>query len=245
MKKTIGLLVCLLVSASIVLAMGETAPKENAPQPVQEKLPVVAIVLGDSFLIDDFESGSLKSPRDWWTFDIQEAKIDANDNLALRGGEIAKEVGKYSMLLKGVAKNWYAGGCGTYLAKEGQNLGKFDTFRVDIYGNGPGSGTMKAEFYDDDNENWQVEQNKAKNYVPMYDDKFIYEIVVDWKGWKRISVPLADFVDDNPGVGDDIWNPQQKGNSGGLLQLQIICLATKDTGGINFNADNFKLTVKE
>lgn len=238
MKKLLGLLVCLSVSGSIALAMG-------GPAPTPEKAPAPTIVLGASFLIDDFESGSLKSPRDWWTFDLQDARIDANDMLALRGGEIANEVGKYSMLLKGTAKNWYAGGCGTYLAKEGQDLSKFDTFCVDIYGNGPGSGTLKVEFNDDDNENWQVEQNKAKNFISMYDDKFIYEIVVDWKGWKRVSVPLADFVDDNPGVGDDIWNPQQKGNSGGLLQLQIICLATKDTGNINFNADNFKLTVKE
>jgi hypothetical protein len=236
--KKINLLTVLVLGlmATSAMAMGGPAP---------EKAPVTAVVLSDQFLIDDFESGSLKSPRDWWTFDIAEGKAAPNAELTLGGEEVAGGVGKYSFQLKGDATNWYAGGAGTYLAKEGQNLSKFNYFVVDIYGNGPGSGSLKVELGDDDNRNWQIEQNKAKNYVPLYDDKFVYEIPIDWKGWQRVSIALDDFVDDNPGVGDDIWNPTQKDDSGGMLQLQFVCLAVKDKGIVNFNIDNIKLTVDE
>jgi hypothetical protein len=205
----------------------------------------VAAEKGDVFVIDDFESGSLKSPREWWTFDIQNAKAVLNKDYV--GGEktAAAKVGRYSLLLKGGATNWYAGGCGTYLAKENQDLSQNDTFQLDIYGNGPGSGTLKIELLDDDNKNWQVEQDPAKSYAPIYDDKYVYDIMVDWKGWKRISVLLDDFVDDNPNIGDDVWNPEQAGGSGGLLQLQFVCLAGKDKGKVNYNIDNISLVVSE
>ena len=148
-------------------------------------------------------------------------------------------------MLKGNATRWYAGGCGTYFAAESQNLAKYGYFQIDIYGNGPGSGTLKIELFDDDNGNWQIEQDPAKGYLPLYDDKYVYDINVDWVGWKKISIPLEDFVDDNPGVGDDVWNPEQSGASGGLLQLQFICLAGKSEGGIHLNLDNVALSVSE
>ena len=85
----------------------------------------------------------------------------------------------------------------------------------------------------------------AKNFVPLYDDKWTYEVKIDWDGWKKVMIPLADFVDENPGVGDDIWNPAQTKGSGGLLQLQFVCLAGSDMGSINFNVDNVMLTVGE
>jgi hypothetical protein len=46
-------------------------------------------------------------------------------------------------------------------------------------------------------------------------------------------------------VGDDIWNPQQRNGSGGLLQVQFVCIASTDTGIVNFNADNVSLSVSE
>jgi hypothetical protein len=230
----VALFVCFCVPG--VMAMGGPAPKK----PVTAAAPVA--LAEKVFMVDDFESGSLKSPRDWWTFDIKKAEIA--DNKALTGG--AKlDVGKYSLALNGPAKNWYAGGCGTYIAKEAQDLSKYNTFSIDIFGHGPGSGTVKVELYDDDNNNWQVEQDSAKAYAPIYDDKWTYEIKVDWDGWQRVAVPLADFVDDNPGVGDDVWNPAQANASGGLLQVQFVCLATTDKGGVNVNLDNIMLTTGE
>jgi hypothetical protein len=213
---------------------GSVPPKkpETGPTVLAEKV----------FLIDNFESGSIKSPREWWTFEIEKAEAASNKDLT--AGE-KLDVGNYSLFLSGPAKNWYAGGCGTYIAKENQDLSKYSNFSLDVYGNGPGSGTVKIELFDDDNRNWQAEQDPAKNYAPIYDDKWVYEVRVDWNGWKRVSIPFADFTDDNPMVGDDVWNPGQAGGSGGLLQLQFICLASSDKGRVNYNVDNVMLTTGE
>lgn len=220
---------------SLVVAMGGPAPKRVSRGAGQAGV----------LLVDDFESGSLRAPREWWTFDIQKAEIENNKTLREGEEKVLGEAGNYSLGLEGTASNWYAGGCGTYLAKENQDLSKYNFLRLDIYGNGPGSGTLKSELYDDDNNNWQPEQDPSNNYVPVYDDKLVYDLSIDWEGWKRVYIPIADFADDNSGVGDDIWNPQQSGGSGGLLQLQFICIGGSDVGSINYNVDNIAFTVEE
>ncbi|MBU0502287.1 MAG: hypothetical protein KJ811_03460, partial [Candidatus Margulisbacteria bacterium] len=206
----IGFLVsCLLVSS--VFAMGGAAPKS----------PVQGGSAAGDFLIDNFESGSLRYPRDWWTFD---AKVEAASNKGLTKDDPG--TGSFSLSLKGTATDWYVGGCGAYIAKEGSDLAKYDSIQLDIYGRGPGSGTLKIELFDDDNGNWQVEQDASNNYAPTADDKLVYNVVVDWYGWSRQVIAFEDFVDDNSGVGDDAWNPQVAGLSGGLLQMQLLCLAS-------------------
>lgn len=234
MKRVLGFVLVLGLAGS-AFAFGGPAPtpSDNGGQPTAQEGVLV---------IDDFESGSIISPGEWWTFDIQTARAVSNDDLT-RGEDL--DVGDYSLLLKGQAKNWYAGGFGAYIAKEKQDLSKYSYMQIDIYGNGPGSGTLKIELLDDDNNNWQVEQDPSKGYVPIHDDKYVYDIRVDWVGWKREVIDLEDFVDDNPGVGDDIWNPGQRGGSGGLLQIQFICLGSKGEATINYNLDNILLTVKE
>lgn len=192
------------------------------------------------YLIDDFENGNFTDPE-WWKFD--NVTLSVVDNSSAQGGdpEVAGEVGRYSLKIKGRASNWYAGGCGTYFAKPKTNYSVYNAFQIDVYGNGPGSGTLQIELYDDDNANWQVEQDPKKNYMPTYDDKLQCQIVINWKGWKRLTLPIADFDDVNPEVGDDIWNPGQKGGSGGFLQIQLIALGPKKTGDINYNIDNVVL----
>jgi hypothetical protein len=232
-RSTLFLVLSCLLFATTANAFGGPAP---AKPPVGEK---------GTFLIDNFESGSLKSPRDWWTFDLK--KVEAGSNTVLKDGDpkVAGEVGKYSLHLAGEAKSWYAGGCGTYFAKENQDLSGYTFLSMDIYGQGEGSGTIKIELLDDDNNNWQVEQDSANGYAPTKDDKFVYSVMVDWSGWKRISVPLSDFVDDNPGVGDNIWNPTQQNGSGGLVQLQLICVTPKEKGKIDLSVDNIILSNSE
>jgi len=218
-------------------AFGGPAPKipeAKAPVALAEKV----------FVIDDFESGNLKSPREWWTFEIEKAQGVSNKDLKDGDEKVASEVGNYSLQLSGMAKNWYAGGCGTYLSKENQDLSKYTHFVMDVYSFGPGSGTIKIELVDDDNNNWQVEQDASKNYALTADDKFVYEVRVDWNGWRRVSIPIADFVDDNSGVGDDVWNPQQANGSGGLLQMQFICIASTDKGKVGYNVDNIRLAAE-
>ena len=198
----------------------------------------------NTYLIDDFEDGDYTVNPEWWKFDNINPKIVTNDDLQIGDPLSLKDIRKYSLNITGTCTNWYCGGIGTYLAKRGVDLSRYNAFQMDVYGNGPGSGTIKIELYDDDNGNWQIEQDPKKNFANMYDDRFVYNQTVDWRGWKRVVIPTADFVDDNPGVGDDIWNPNQEGGSGGLIQMQLIFIGPKKSGNVKYNIDNVSLTVK-
>jgi hypothetical protein len=221
----IGLMVC---------GFGGPAPSGSAGN---SNLPSV-------YMIDDFEDGDFTANPEWWKFDNITAKIV--DNKDYQDGDPASlsEIKKFSLNIEGNCKDWYCGGVGTYLARKGMDLSKYNYYQMDVYGNGPGSGTIKVEFNDDDNGNWQIEQDPKKAYANMYDDKFVYNIIVDWRGWKRVSIPISDFTDDNPGVGDDIWNPEQTGGSGGLIQMQMVFIGPKKSGNVSFNIDNVSLAVK-
>ena len=140
-------------------------------------------------------------------------------------GNVAMKKVEDAISLKGKATNWYVGGCGTYVGKD---LTEYNTLSLDLYGTG--GGALKIELYEDDNRNWEIEQNPKKGYAPIYDDKFVYEQKIDWKGWRHISIPLNEFKDGNPKVGNDTWDPNQEEGSGGFLNLQLIAIAPKKTG---------------
>jgi len=173
-------------------------------------------------VVDDFEDGTfLKSPE-WWVFDNIDLTITSDKKLWIRGK----------------ASDWYVGGLGTYLFTPGKDLSKYSAMDLDIWGTGPHSGTLKIELYDDDNGNEQIEQDPKKGYAPIYDDRFSYELKVDWKGYRHVSIPFFEFVDNNPDAGDNVWNPQQMRGSGGLLQMQLIVVATSKTGRVDMTIDN-------
>ena len=188
-------------------------------------------------LIDDFEDGDYTKSPEWWRFDSITASVEKNKP-GRPGDIIADEAGAYSLHIVGTAKNWYAGGIGTYLGIDGS---KFTGIQLDVKGTGPKSGVAKLELVDDENGNWEVEQDVLKNYALIHDDKFVYELRVDWDGWKRVYIPFTDFTDENPGVGNDKWDPVQTDGSGGLLTLQIICIGPKKTGSLDYTIDNIKL----
>ena len=224
----IGLLAC---------GMGGSAPQEGAGGGRGDYGSNV-------YMIDDFEDGDYTSNPEWWKFD--NAMLKVVDNADYQNGDQSSlnEIKKYSLNVTGTCKNWYCGGMGTYTARKGVDFSKYNHFQMDVYGNGPGSGTIKIELNDDDNGNWQIEQDPKKGFANIYDDKFVYNVIIDWRGWKRVAIPIADFVDENPGIGDDIWNPDQTGGSGGLIQAQMIFIGPKKSGNIRFNIDNISLVVK-
>lgn len=194
-----------------------------ASPPPEEK------VYEESLIIEEFEDENYNKEPEWWVF----------DNLILT---IVKHPAKdkYSLSVKGKAENWYIGGIGTYLAKGDQDLSQYSYLELEIYGYGTSSGKISIEFYDDDNLNWQIENDPEKGFEPLYDDKFIYEIKVDWSGWKKVLIPIIEFKDQNPEIGDNVWNPQQTKGSGGLTQMQLIILADSKKGEANFIIDNIK-----
>lgn len=184
-----------------------------------------------SIIIDDFEDNNLTVDPEWWVFD--QVKFGTSRNPAK---------GSFSLSVKGKTNDWYVGGMGTYIAKQEQDLSQYSSLGMDVFGYGPGSGKLKIEIYDDDNGNWQIEQNPKKGYAPVSDDRYSYELIINWKGWKKVQIPFSDFVDTNPNVGDNIWNPQKIGKSGGLIQMQLIAMASSKAGTVNYIIDNIRFT---
>lgn len=183
--------------------------------------------------IDDFEDGSFRANPPWWTFDRIVVKIVKPADTDGSG------LGKYIMTISGKAQNWYVGGMGVSLG--GVDATKYDAIQVDIKGSGLKSGKLKFELYEDDNNNGVIEQDPANNYAPTSDDKWVYEQTIDWEGWKTVAIPLTEFYDDNPGVGNDTWDPDQKGDSGGLINFQLIVIGASKDGEVNLAIDNIKL----
>jgi hypothetical protein len=179
-----------------------------------------------SLVIEDFENVDPNKGPEWWAFD--------NLTMTLVPGKDSRR----ALGLRGVTRGWYVGGVGKYIGKD---AGKYNTFDIDIFGTGKESELIRIELYDDDNGNWQIEQEPRNNYAPTKDDRFIVEFKVDWTGWKHVSIPVSEFVDNNPGVGDDIWNPDQANGSGGLIQMQIIVNSTGKVGKADLIIDNIEM----
>jgi len=221
----------LALSSFVLCGFAGSAPEAPAPDEGQNNAPVAESP--NPYVIANFENGNITSPE-WWKFDSVTVTIAKNAKLTAGDKKVSKEVGKYSLNIKGKATNWYAGGCGTFVANPKIDFSKYSAIRIDVYGTGKDSGKMQVEVYDDDNGSGQLEQDKNKNYAPIADDKFSYQMPVDWKGWKRVVIPFNEFDDVNPGVGDDIWNP----GVGGLLQVQVIAISSKKVGNCDFFVDN-------
>jgi hypothetical protein len=210
MKKLVILLLISLISLSYA-----EAPKE--------------------IIIDDFEDGAIDADPAWWTFgasDVVVEKAKAN-----KSDKLSKYTGKKSLKVVGSTEAWYIGGMGTYLAKDASNV---THLKMMIYGNGPQSGKINFQLYDDDNGNMELEQDVNRNYEPIFDDKFEFSLDITWKGWKVVVLDLERFKDANRAVGDNIWNPTTENESGGLLHFQLIFLANGKRGDVNAYIDNIK-----
>jgi len=182
------------------------------------------------YLIDKFDDGNFNENPEWFVFDNIVPSVVINSVLSKNKVEVAE----YSLNITGAAKSWYVGGMGTVL---GIDATPYDSFDVNVYSNGEGSGLLKVELYDDDNLNDKVEVDK--NWKPTEDDLWVYELKIDWKGWKHISIPFADFV--NQGRGNGIFDPNLKEGSSGLNKIQLIVVANSEDGNVDFNLDTIEL----
>ena len=172
------------------------------------------------FIIDNFEDKNLTKQPKWWAFGDLDVYIKENDRTQLVGLE------QFSMVLKGRRRSpKIVGGVGTFF---GVDMRPYDAIKLPIKGYGKHSGIIMLELYDDDSNDWEITPHPEDPSRVVYDDKFVYNIVVDWEGWRVVIVSLDSFKDANPLFGDNIWNPYHTGTSGGLLQLQLLLFATDD-----------------
>lgn len=188
-------------------------------------------------MVDNFEDGSLdfdfEKKDSWWNFGAADLDV-----VPYNGKEpLAKETEKGVLKVSGATKDWYVGGIGKYLAIDASMYKKV---KMMIYGNGPESGVLQIELYDDDNNTLQLEQDAKFN--PLYDDKWVSKVPVTWHGWKWVTVPFYKFKDENKTIGDNLLNLDQNNGSGGLLHFQLIFLSTKKEGAVSMMLDNIRLS---
>jgi fucose 4-O-acetylase-like acetyltransferase len=149
------------------------------------------------------------------------------------------EPGTHHLQVRGALSPVFAHGIGLFIH---QDIGLRRAIQMDIRGYGPGSGRIKIELAEDDNQNWEIEK-APPDYAPLYDDRFSFELAVDWTGWRTITLPFSRFVDDNPGRGNDRLDPERHGTSGGLLELQLLfSAAERDAPSVNIDIDNILWT---
>jgi hypothetical protein len=184
------------------------------------------------YVIDDFEDADISKNPVWWGFGKVNISYIYNSIYNL------KYLGKVSVKLEGKPKDHYIGGCGTYCTVDAS---KFKGVELIICGVGKYSGALMIEAFDDDNGNWQIEPHPHDPKQTLADDKFSYLLDVNWTGWRTVYIPFKYFHDANPGLGDDEWNPKKIKGSGGLVQLQVVALATKKRKKFNILVDSIKL----
>jgi hypothetical protein len=202
---------------------------------VPAAVPVVspnAVSTQTAYVVDDFKDGDISSNPTWWQFGDLFLSVGANTE-----SNESNYVGKQSLHFQGSTTARYVGGCGTYLALDAS---AYTTCELVIYSPNSESGRLMVELYDDDNRNFVIEPSKFSVGQIAFDDKFCYEFPIDWVGWKKVIIPFFMFYDANPKVGDDIWNPDQKNGSGGLVQMQLIANAVKRRGKVDFKIDSIR-----
>lgn len=214
MNRVVGVLLFLVVLGGTVFA---TTPRQ----------------FGLVKTLDNFEDGTILEKPEWWQFGQLNAEV-----VEVRDGEAPHYVGNYVLQLRGKTRHWYVGGMGVYMPMDATG---FNYVKLNVKGYGLRSGSLVLELYDDDNNNGYIEHNELDPTHTLYDDKFIYTLKVNWSGWRVVMIPMHMFKDANPGIGDNIWNPNQRDGSAGFAQLQCLVLADSVKGDIKMDIDTIKM----
>ena len=229
--KKFAVLIALLLVPTFAFAFG-SAPKP----PVSGSTSGGASSAAYPYLIDNFDDGDFTRAPEWYKFDAITPVVEKAVKYQDGDMAVVAKLGGNVLHVAGHAANWYAGGMGVYL---GMDATKYKSLEMDVYGNGEGSGQMKIELYDNDSGSYDIEVDK--NWVPTKDDLWVYELNVNWKGWKHVSIPFASFSLSNPGRGNGVWGPAQVNGSGGLIKMQLIYLGNKQVSDINLCLANIML----
>ena len=211
-------LIGIFIGSMMVLSgLFNSSPKQTIPKTgftnrssLFVQVPVYSSQDGKEYIIEHFE-GSKKTLRKWW----KSGSIKSyNKKIHLKEMPV---IGRYAIGL--FSKKGAQGVYGTYLGIDSK---KFKSLEMIVYGFGKKSGNLKINLYDDDNKNYKLETDFINENSLNFDDVYTYNLVINWKGWKKVSIPLKDFKDSNPLIGDDIFNPIQKKGSGGLIALEFL-----------------------
>ncbi len=184
-----------------------------------------------AYILEDFEDGLIKDDPIW--FDFGNIKIEVQGNANLTSGEksVIEKIKKGSLDVHGLTKDWYIGGIGV---EKNIEAARYKAFDFDVYGYGESSGKIKVELYDDDNLDQAVVTDEK--WKPIGDDLWVKEVNIDWYGWKRVSIPFSEFI--NQGTGNNLFDADTSKGFGPLVKVQFIFLASNKLGEIHCALDN-------
>ena len=203
--------------ATHVSAKGNTATKAGNKTFSPKKNPIK---------VDDFKDGNFSNNPDWWNFgQVSMVVVDnSSDIKSMKKSKSKIKLGRKSLQVRGFTQRYYAGGVGVYLGLDGFDYSKLV---LRIYSPEVNAGIIRFELYDDDNGNNRVDFG-LNNDKPDSDDLLVYNLTVNWVGWKTVRVPMEYFEDDNPHVGDNVFNPYRINRSAGLVQMQMVFLSRRE-----------------
>ena len=183
----------------------------------------------------DFESGvnwtDSSSPNYWWQFAGPSDSLSASVQ-----SDLAPQGSNYLDLQGSDGDNdYYVGGVGHYAQLDWSG---YSAFKVCIKGDSSW-GAINFELYEDDNGNWSHEAASDDVWEAGGFESGSW-IPINWDGWQEVVIPFSSFVDKNPGIGNDIWDPVINADgTGGLLQINLICSAPQG-GSIDWAVDDLK-----
>ena len=222
-KKIIGVFCFLLIFLGIITH----ATKSITYTPIK--------TIGNTYLIENAEK---ESTRGWVPFDQISFEGASNWGLQTENIKMNKEIGVGSIMIRGKTSNWYCGKIATRLAKKGVDFGKYNALQMYIYGYGAQSGIIEIKLSDDD--------KGTGKFDPLFDDMFGYKLIVDWSGWKIVTIPFSEFKLDPKSQGNRKLNLSKKNGKGGLHHLELLFTASKKVGSVKYNLDQISLVkIKE
>lgn len=166
-------------------------------------------------VLDDFESSGTNANSPFSQVSVDPFDINVSDYSLSTTKKVS---GKESFYFKGFDSNWNG-----YLVAKTTDVSKTTTFGITdsipenvyfnlyIYGTGASSATVSLEFFED-------EHPDASGLNLKIDDGYLFDVMVNWTGWKLVSIPYSAFK--------KAPDPNSAGNGNGRKEPQKISAAS-------------------
>ena len=185
----------------------------------------------DGFLITDFEEGW--NPN-WSTF-VQSGK---SMDFGIKLDGTAPQLARYYNMAGTVDWDWLTGMIDFNASAFGETTMPLTSnsdnlyFNSFVYGDPLYPNSRVLFRFDED-------ENEDGTYDITSEDSFGYEIIIDWSGWRHISVKYSDILSANNSSGGGVHNPNK------LNRVSVLHLANPNSGYAHSAIDYLIFTENE
>ncbi len=197
----------------------------NEPDTLRDMLTITAPKTNAGLLMDDFENGLNPNYVNWGIHGV---------NFYPDSSEHAAAQGDYYFRLNGTV-NWDwlinkmvipPAANATYFALPANPSGLY--FNVFIYGESKANSLLKFEFREDD--------NGDGTYAANSEDRYDYQLSVDWDGWRLLSLDYSQLLTPSDGQfgganGNKFHQPDK------ITSLEILLLSDPNLGEARSDLD--------